>query len=86
MGKELKLSLHNGILIYIVYNNHNQYSYSIIYSQSKFDQKRFDNYDDRWDVSTRPHHFHMRGNNEVIDSPMNGYPEHDMGVLVDKII
>ena len=29
---------------------------------------RFDNYDDRWDVKTRPHHFHKRGMQSVIDN------------------
>ncbi|MBA7527024.1 hypothetical protein ES705_19197 [subsurface metagenome] len=46
---------------------------------------RFDNYDDRWDVKTRPHHFHKRCMQSVIESPMDGDPNQDIPVLVKKI-
>ena len=45
------LSLRDGTQIYIRYNNHDQYSYSIIFSAIDLDRCRFDNYDDKWKVS-----------------------------------
>jgi hypothetical protein len=54
------IKMRDGIRVYVQYNDHNQYSYSIIFSDGKLDRSRFDNYDDRWMISTRPHHFHPR--------------------------
>jgi hypothetical protein len=42
---------------------------------------RFDNYDDIWDVKTRPNHFHVRGMQSVIESPMRGMPDLDIPTL-----
>jgi len=44
------------------------------------------NYDDRWDVSTRPHHFHPRKKKNAIQSKMTGIPEEDMPNLCDSIL
>ncbi|OLS19915.1 MAG: hypothetical protein HeimC2_39410 [Candidatus Heimdallarchaeota archaeon LC_2] len=77
-GKELKFILISGIVLYIVYNDYDQYSYSIIYTQSKYDRIRYDNFDDRWDVVTRPHHLHIRGSNKTEQSEMTGLPNSDM--------
>lgn len=85
VGKELKILLSNGVEIYVVYNDHHQYSYTIIYSNSKYDRKRFDNYDDRWSVNTRPHHYHIRGSNQIIESPMVGNPNDDIPLLIKDI-
>lgn len=54
--------LRDEIHLFIQYNNHNEYAYSIIFSKIDIDRSRFDNYDDRWNVSTKPHHFHPRHN------------------------
>lgn len=77
--KKLNIELHNGINIYIVYND---YSYSIIFSKLQLDRCRFDNYDDRWNVSSRPHHFHPRNVKDAIESTMTGFPNDDMVKLV----
>lgn len=76
--KRLIYHLVDARIIYIQYNNHNEYSYSIIYSRLEKDFCRFDNYDKQWDVSSKPHHFHQRGKYNAIKSPMIGKPEHDM--------
>ncbi|MBN1216627.1 MAG: hypothetical protein JXA99_14455 [Candidatus Lokiarchaeota archaeon] len=81
--KRLNIKFHNGINIYIVYNNYDEYSYSILFSKLKLDRYRFDNYDDRWNVSSKPHHFHPRNAKEAIESKMTGLPEKDMIYLVD---
>ena len=85
-GKELEVSLFNGVRIYIVYNDFNQYSYSVIYSESKHDRIRYDNYDDRWDVTTKPHHLHLRGSRQTIESKMIGNPHKDMEILVQIVL
>ncbi|MCJ7651843.1 MAG: hypothetical protein MUP85_24850 [Candidatus Lokiarchaeota archaeon] len=46
---------------------------------------RFDNYDDRWDVKTRPHHFHVRGLQYSLESPMLGDPSHHIPILLRMI-
>jgi hypothetical protein len=43
--ERLKITLKDGTMIFIQYNNYNEYSYSIICSQLKLDRIRFDNYD-----------------------------------------
>ncbi len=47
---------------------------------------RFDNYDDIWDVKTHPHHFHVRRLQSVVESPMSGEPNHDIPILLKKIL
>ena len=64
--KQLHIVLIDGIQLYIVYNDHGEYSYSIIYSKLDLDRCRFDNYDDLWKVSSQPHHFHPRKTKEAI--------------------
>lgn len=67
--------------LFIQYNNHNEYAYSILFSKIELDRVRFDNYDDRWNVSTKPHHFHPRYNKVGFYSLMNGNPEHDISLF-----
>ena len=43
---------------------------------------RYDNFDDKWRVSTKPHHIHSKFNDTVIESPMIGNPKHDMPILI----
>lgn len=74
----IKMILRDGTLLYVRYNNYNEYSYAIIYSKLKFDRVRFDNYDDKWNVVTRPHHYHPRQSKDGFLSPMNGNYKHDI--------
>jgi len=82
---QLKIKLKSGIIIYIKYNEFGEYGYQIIFSSQKGDFSRFDNFDDRWEVSTKPHHFHIRGKNIVVASPMLGKPDNDIPILIRYI-
>ncbi len=79
----IKLRLRDNNLIFIQYNDYGGYSYSIIFSNIKLDRCRFDNYDDRWEISTRPHHFHHRKSKKGFKSKMVGEPEHNIPLLFD---
>ena len=79
---KLKIDLKDSIVVYIQYNNHDQYSYHVIFSNAKLDRCRFDNYDAHWNVESKPHHFHPRNSSTVADSPMNGNPLHDIKELI----
>ncbi|WP_371804106.1 toxin-antitoxin system TumE family protein [Candidatus Lokiarchaeum ossiferum] len=79
---QLKLVLNSGVRVYIKYNQFGEYGYQILHSYEKNDFSRFDNFDDHWDVKSRPHHHHLKGGLEVIQSPMRGSPENDMPILV----
>ena len=83
--KQLHIVLIDGIHLYIVYNDHGEYSYSIIFSKLDLDRCRFDNYDDHWKVSSRPHHFHPRKTKEAINSPMKGFPDKDIIKLIELL-
>jgi len=41
--ERLKITLKDGTMIFIQYNNYNEYSYSIVFSHLKLDRIRFDN-------------------------------------------
>jgi len=82
---QLHIVLIDGIHLYIVYNDHGEYSYSIIFSKLDLDRCRFDNYDEHWKVSSRPHHFHPRKTKEAIKSPMKGLPNQDIIKLVELL-
>ena len=43
--ERLRITLKDGTIIFIQYNNYNEYSYSVIFSNSELDRIRFDNYD-----------------------------------------
>jgi len=75
MYNQLHLVFLDGVHLYVVYNNHGQYSYSIIFSKLELDRCRFDNYDEHWNVSSRPHHFHPRKKKDAIESIMKGLPD-----------
>jgi len=81
----LKIIFNFEVVLYIRYNDFGEYSYSVIFTPNPDDQMRFDNYDDRWDVSTRPHNFHIRGLESSIESPMLGEPNHDIPILLKMI-
>ena len=82
---QLKITLKSGVILYIKYNEFGEYGYQIIYSPRKNDFSRFDNFDDKWDVSTKPHHLHERGNRNVVASSMIGKPTHDIPILIKYI-
>ena len=81
----IKVVFRDGTILFVRYNNHNEYSYSVMFSQLQYDRCRFDNYDDTWKVSTPPHHFHPRRNNQGFESPMRGDPERDIPLLCDLL-
>jgi hypothetical protein len=83
--KQLHIILIDGINLYIVYNDHGEYSYSIIFSKLDLDRCRIDNYDDHWKVSSCPHHFHPRKIKEAIKSPMKGLPDQDIIKLINLL-
>ena len=77
----LHVSLRNGTQLYIRYNDYGEYSYSIIFSKMRLDRCRFDNYDDHWNILTRPNHFHPRFVKEGFKSLMIGNPDKDIQQL-----
>ncbi len=80
--KKLHIIFIDGIHLHIVYNDHGEYSYSIIFSKIDLDRVRFDNYDDHWKVSSHPHHFHPRKTKKATESSMKGFPKEDMPKLI----
>ena len=80
----LKIVFFNGSLLYIRYNDHFEYSYQLIYSQKPLDRIRYDNYDDMWNVISKSHHFHPKGEKIAVESPMKGDPKHDIPILLKK--
>jgi hypothetical protein len=81
----MKIQLRKSILVYIRYNNYNQYSYVIQFSRKKYDRIRFDNYDDRWPVKTAPHHCHPRNSKNAIESNFIGDPNLDMNTFIEVL-
>ena len=82
-GCYLKILFRDGSRLFVTYNSHQEYSYQYIYSMSKNDRERFDNYDRHWPVKSKPHHFHIRGHQDVKESPMTGDPSNDIPILVE---
>lgn len=74
----IQIILRDEIILFIRYNNHDEYAYSVYFSKIELDRCTFDNYDDRWNTSTKPHHFHPRHTKIGVSSPMNGNPEKDI--------
>ena len=75
-----------GITLYIRYNNFEEYTYQIVFSKKKFDRISYDNYDDKWDVKTKPYQLHPRNILTAIESPMLGEPEKDIRILIGVLI
>ncbi len=82
----LEISFFKGLILYIRYNDYEEYSYQLIYSQKPLDRIRYDNYDDMWNVKSKPHHFHPKGEKTAIESSMNGDPKHDMLILIKELL
>lgn len=81
----LKVKLKSGIAVFIRYNNYNEYSYVIIFSSQALDRLRFDNFDDKLEVTTKPHHTHPRYMKKAIKSPFIGKPFEDIAFLCNLI-
>jgi len=81
----ISINFDNGINLYIRYNDYEEYSYQIMFSQDKYYRIRYDNYDDCWSLSTKPHHIHERGKKEAVESEMTGKPESDMPLLIEVL-
>ena len=81
----LRIKLKSGIAVFMRYNNYNQYSYVILFSSQKLDRVRFDNFDDTWDVVTKPHHTHPRYKKKATKSPFIGVPSEDKTILCNLI-
>jgi hypothetical protein len=81
----VQLEFISGLVIYIRYNEFDEYSYQIQFSNRKLDRIRYDNYDDKWDVSTKPNHLHPRFQNDAQQSDMIGDPIVDIPKLIDII-
>ena len=82
---ELKITFRSGIILYIRYNDFDEYGYQLMYSDKSGDYERFDNYDKSWDVESAPHHFHLRNKQAIEPSPMNGLPDNDAPYLVEYL-
>jgi len=82
----IRIKFRDGIILYIQFNDFDEYAYSIIFSKIDLDRCRFDNYDDKWSVSSRPHHFHPRNKKAGFSSPMTGIPNHDIPVICNLIL
>ena len=80
----LKIVLDTKERLYVRYNDYEEYSYQAHFSPQIEDFIRFDNFDDRWPVLSRPHHFH-RKNGNVEKSSMNGEPEHDIPLFCEVV-
>ncbi|OLS19234.1 MAG: hypothetical protein HeimC3_46650 [Candidatus Heimdallarchaeota archaeon LC_3] len=82
---QLKVVFSIGSILYIRFNEFDEYGYQLIYTKKKGDFIRFDNFDDKWEIKSKPNHYHTRYNGEIIESPMIGVPSKDMQKLI-KII
>ena len=80
----LRIDFEQHSILYVKYNDYQEYSYQILLSHQGSKSIRYDNFDDRWDVSSRPNHVHM-ADKTVVASPMNGDPVHDMPLLIKVI-
>jgi hypothetical protein len=81
----LVASFRDGTVLYVRFNEHGQYSYSILFSESELDRCRFDNFDDKWLVPSKPHHFHPRTSKQGFKSPMKGDPDDDIPLLLNLL-
>ncbi len=81
----IKMILKDNLVIYIQYNDNDEYSYVILFSLERFDRIRFDNYDKLWDVHSKPHHCHPRYSHPAIESKFVGNPKVDMPLLCEMI-
>jgi hypothetical protein len=81
----LKIGFSSGQTLYVRYNDYSEYSYQFLFSSQEKDYIRYDNFDDRWDVPTRPHHFHTK-ERIVVLSKMIGNADYDIPLLIKKLL
>ena len=81
----LTIKFLKGFVLYIRYNNFNEYTYQIVFSQRRLDRIRYDNFDDKWNVQSRPHHLHPRFTKSAKESPMSGNPSKDLPILIQVL-
>ncbi len=81
-----KYTFRDGSTLYIVYNRKGDYAYQLLFSSQPLDRVRFDSLDKKWDVDTKPHHFHPKGRSDAYRSPMTGNPDEDIPRLVSYIL
>jgi len=84
--ERLKIILMDGTSIFIQYNNYNEYSYSVIFSNLNLDRFRFDNYDFNWEVDSKPNHYYPQKEKIGKNSPMTRNPQMDMPILSEIIL
>lgn len=82
---KLVIKLKSGVTVFLRYNNYGQYSYVVMFSFEKLDRVRFDNFDDKWEVPSKPHHTHPRHQEKAIESPFKGIPSDDIKFLCSII-
>ena len=82
----LSIILRDSTLFFVRYNDHDEYSYSLVFLNKELDRVRFDNHDDRRNVVSRPHHFHPRMNEEAFSSPMIGLPDDNIPIISRLIL
>ena len=82
---QLRITFHDDTVLYIGYNDAEEYAYQLMFSKEHLDRIRFDCMDKKWDVSSDPHHFHPRFHLQGLVSPMNGDPTTDIPLLVNLI-
>ena len=82
---ELSIEFKNAMKLFVRYNDYGKYVYQLQFSMRSRDRIRYDNYDDRWSVKTKPNHFHPRYREEAIESKMIGDPQHDFSILVQDL-
>ena len=80
-----KFILKENIKIYINFNNYNEYSYAIYFSPDPMDRIIIDNYDEKWNVETSPHHLHNRFEREGKRSDFTGDPLSDIAKLIELL-
>lgn len=78
----MRVEFKNSNILYIRYNDYGKYAYHLQFSLKSRDRIRYDNYDDKWPVSTRPHHYHPRYKKEATESQMIGDPHQDCPKLI----
>jgi hypothetical protein len=82
---QLKILFKTHQILYIRFNEYGEYAYQLILSKRKGDFIRWENFDKKWNVSTRPHHFHSLNGKNTLESPMIGNPQNDMPVLIQYL-
>ena len=82
---QLKVVFSTGSILYLRFNEFGEYGYQLLFTKKKGDFVRWDNFDDKWPVSSRPHHYHSRFGGGVEDSSMTGNPSSDIPWLIQFI-